>query len=286
MIKKNKRIPKCPNENCRKIMQEKTSKEIYACGFCNINSEKNPELFEEERFATEKLIEADLILVAPRHLFRMPYSLHEKTSLASIVIDKNKIQDFQITDAKPFKVYVKNFYPNSKPGEAKNLLLQALDWKEQQDKKEKIIERNKESSKSSAIYSDLKKDKSDFKKISIPNPSEDIFPPCIKILLKGIKQDGRKRALFVLLSFFTSLGMDYNEIEKKVNNWNEKNYQPLKKGYIISQLNWYKKAGSRMPPNCDNPIYKELNICWPDNLCKIIKNPVNYAVKKYFSFQK
>src|SRR3989338_7529848 len=37
MIKKNKRIPKCPNDNCRKIMKEKSSKEIYSCEFCNKN---------------------------------------------------------------------------------------------------------------------------------------------------------------------------------------------------------------------------------------------------------
>ena len=33
----------------------------------------------------------------------------------------------------------------------------------------------------------------DFKKITIPNPSEYIFPPQIKLLLEGVKQDGRKR---------------------------------------------------------------------------------------------
>ncbi len=136
MIKKNKKIPKCPNDNCRKEMISTFSKEIFFCDYCNISSDKNPEKFEKTREKTEVLIEADLILVAPRHLFRMPYSLHEKTALSSIVIDKNKIKDFQITDAKPFKIDIKEFYPNAKPEEARELLLQALDWKEQKQRQE------------------------------------------------------------------------------------------------------------------------------------------------------
>ena len=35
-------------------------------------------------------------------------------------------------------------------------------------------------------------------------------------------------------------------------------------------------------PNCDKTHYKDLNLCYPDELCRQIKNPVNYAVKKYF----
>jgi len=37
-----------------------------------------------------------------------------------------------------------------------------------------------------------------------------------------------------------------------------------------------------MPPNCDKNHYKDLNICQPDSLCRKIKNPLNYAVKKFF----
>ena len=64
----------------------------------------------------------------------MPYSLHEKTSLASVVLDKNELKNFEIKDAKPFKINIKNYYPIAKDEEAKNLLLQALEWKEQKDK--------------------------------------------------------------------------------------------------------------------------------------------------------
>ncbi|MFA5173706.1 MAG: hypothetical protein WC438_00830 [Candidatus Pacearchaeota archaeon] len=277
-IRENKRIPKCPNDSCRKDLIEKTKQQISYCEFCNINSNKNPELFAKTREKTEKLIEADLILVAPRHLFRMPYSLHEKTSLSSIVLDKDKILNFQITDAKPFKVKVKKYYPEAKENEAKELLLQALDWKEQRTQKE---EQTKQTIGKIDLPSKPNKNK-DFQKIQITNPSEDIFPPCIKIILKGIPQDGRKRALFLLLNFFKSLGMSDREIETKINDWNKKNAMPLKQGYINSQLFWYQKNQARLPPNCDKPNYKDLGFCKPDELCRQIKNPLNYAMKKYF----
>ena len=90
--------------------------------------------------------------------------------------------------------------------------------------------------------------------------------------------------LFILINFFKSLGVSEAELEKRINEWNEKNSQPLKKGYIQSQLTWYKKNGSRMPPNCDKPNYKDLAICKPDELCKPIKNPINYAVKNNISY--
>ena len=284
----NRRKPKCPE--CRKDLFENSKKEIYVCNFCNINSEKNPEFFEQkERFATEKLIDADLILVAPRHLFRMPYSLHEKTSLCSIVIDKKEIKNFDLKQARAFGIKIKNFYPDAKEEEAKELLLQSLDWREQKDKKEKMTKSSADrmdKSNSSDNLNIPNKKQGDFKKIQIQNPDENIFPPCIKLILKGMKQDGRKRALFVLINFFKSLGLEDREIEKRIDEWNSKNYNPIKKGYIQSQLVWFKRNQSMLPPNCDKPMYKDLNICNPDELCRQIKNPVNYAVKKYFRNRK
>ena len=271
----NKRIPKCPE--CRGELIEKSRKEIYFCEFCNFRSDKNPEMFAKTREKTEILIDADLVLVAPRHLFRMPYSLHEKTALASIVIDKDKIRDFQITDAKPFKFSVKDFYYNCETSEARELLLQALDWKEQQNRNKKVIEEKKGSafkSKSSV--------KKDYQKVIIEEPPEEIFPPQIRGLLKGVKQDGRKRALFILLSFFKCLGANDDWIERKIFEWNEKNYMPLKKGYIVSQISWYRKSQDRLPPNFSNSIYRELGVDAVDDLVKVTKNPVSYAVKKYF----
>ena len=284
MQEKIKRIPKCPD--CRKDMLEKSREDMYYCIFCAINSKKNPELFEKERIKSEEFTVADLILVSPRHLFRMPYSLHEKTSLSSIVIDKREIKTFQIKDARPFKTEIKIFYPEARDEEAKNLLLQALDWKEQKERESN--QNKKEYEKVSGIAESFKqpKEPKDYKSVVISNFTEDILPPCINILLKGIKNDGRKRALFILINFFKSLGLSEKELEKKLEDWNEKNYSPLKKGYIQSQLNWYRKNSVFMPPNCIKPNYKDLNVCKPDELCRYIKNPVNYSARKFFKSMK
>ncbi|MDD5193643.1 MAG: hypothetical protein PHF67_03585 [Candidatus Nanoarchaeia archaeon] len=283
MQEKTKRIPKCPD--CRKEMVEKSRKEMLYCVFCAINSFKNPELFQKERVKSEEFTVADLILVSPRHLFRMPYSLHEKTSLSSVVIDKIELKNFEIKDAKPFKINIKNYYPTAKEEEAKNLLLSALDWKEQKDKE--LNQNKKEYEKISGVSEQQKSfENKELKKIVIPNPTENIIPPCINLILKGIKDDGRKRALFILINFFKSLGVSEADLEKRIDEWNQRNYSPLKKGYIQSQLIWYRKNQVLMPPNCNKSHYKDLNVCKPDELCRLIKNPVNYAVKKYFKNMK
>ncbi len=230
--------------------------------------EKISDLMHKDRKSYVKDFESagqvmpDIILVSPRHLFRMPYSLHEKTSLSSIVIDKNKISEFQITDADPLKVQVKNFYQEAEENEARELLLQAIDWKARAQEKQKT--------------------QSGYKEVIIKDLTPNLFPPCISEILKGIKQDGRKRALFVLINFFKSLKLPDEEMGKKIEEWNSKNYKPLKQGYIASQLSWYKKQKTMLPPNCDKPHYKELAVCKPDNFCRFVKNPVNYAIKKSF----
>jgi len=100
--------------------------------------------------------------------------------------------------------------------------------------------------------------------------------------LKGLKQDGRKRALFILINFFKSLGVPEKEMEKRIYDWNESNAMPLKKGYVQSQLSWYRRNAVMMPQNCSNPIYKDLGICQGNEFCRTVKNPLNYAIKAYF----
>ena len=95
-------------------------------------------------FQAPKEVMPDLILVSPRHLFRMPYSLHEKTTLASIVIDKDELENFDMKDADPMKLSaekIKNFTPNSRENEASELLMQALDWDKENSPKEEIKKR-------------------------------------------------------------------------------------------------------------------------------------------------
>jgi hypothetical protein len=212
-----------------------------------------------------KEVMPDLVLVSPRHLFRMPYSLHEKTALASVVINKDKISEFQLKDADPFKAEIKNFLPDCKQGEATRLLMQALDWSKESTPKEE-------------------KKNIEYKPIQITDRSEKNYPPCIKKILLGIS-DGKKRALFALLNFFRSIGTEKQELEQILYSWNEKNNPKLQEGYIKSQISYAIKRKPILPPNCME-FYQGIGVCIPDELCKLIKNPVNYVVKKNFQYNK
>ncbi len=217
-------------------------------------------------YEAPKEVMPDLILVSPRHLFRMPYSLHEKTALASVVIDKNKISEFQLIDANPLKAEIKNFIPECKEGEATRLLMQALDW-------------NRENSSSEESKKNI-----EFKPIQITDKSEKNFPPCIKSILMGVK-DGKKRSLFALINFFRMIGTEKDELEKIIYLWNEKNEPKIQNGYIKAQISWSLRRKPVMPPNCSE-FYKGIAVCTPDVLCSKIKNPVNYVVKKNFQHNK
>jgi len=260
--------PSC-NGNMNRILEI----ELYHCESCNINTnklEKSASIYGGEKrdvrekfkeHVTTKSIEdsVDIVLVSPRHLFRAPYSLHEKTALASIVISKEKIKDFKPSDADPLKIKdVKSFMPNSREWEAKELLAQALD----------LGEKNKPETKK------YKGTELNLKGLTF---TEEMYPPIIKKILLGIKDDGRKRALSLMLSFFTSLEFPQDFIEEKIVGWNKKNYLPLKEGYVKSQITWHIK-NKRLPPNYDKPIYKEFGINSPPE--PGIKNPINYTIKK------
>ena len=109
----------------------------------------------------------------------------------------------------------------------------------------------------------------------------DYWAPCIKKGLQGMG-DGKKRFLFILINYLRSLGWDINSIEKIVKEWNKKNKEPLNEGYVMSQLNWHKSQKEiKMPPNCSNKAYySDIGIECPDSLCNVVKNPVNYSVRR------
>ena len=212
-----------------------------------------------------KQVMPDIVLVSPRHLIRMPYSLHEKTSLASVVIHKEKIADFSPQDANPLKVKPLNFLPEAEKNEARELLIQALDWYKEKAEKRLTGE---------------KKEKKDYDEIVLKDIREEMFPPCVKKILEGMK-DGRKRALFILINFFRLLNLEQKEIEKRIDAWNKKNPKPLPQNYVSSQLSWHFRQKRVLPPNCDKDYYNAISVCQPDEFCSMIKNPVNYTIKKY-----
>ncbi len=265
-IKTSTMFPEYPRIIIQYIM-EKTKAQLIE----RISDLERPNKYVKD-FQAPKEVMPDLVLVSPRHLFRMPYSLHEKTALSSVVLDSDKISEFQPKDADPMKIKIKNFMPDSEEGEASELLMQALDWAKQNE-----IESGEDKEKIKGKYAD-------FKPIKLDNLSEENFPPCVQNILKGLV-DGKKRALFILINLFRSIGMDKEELEKKIEEWNKKNNPPLKQGYITSQLSWSYAKKPIMPTNCKE-FYKGIGVCQPDNFCKMIKNPVNYVVRKNYQQNK
>ncbi len=218
-------------------------------------------------FEAPKEVMPDLILVSSRHLFRMPYSLHEKTSLSSVVLSFDELKDFQPKNADPLKIKIKNFVPESKKGEASELLREALDWYKDKNPEKKLSKQD---------FSESEK----FSPLQIKDISEEKFPPSIKEILKGLK-DGKKRALFILLNFFRSIGMEKNEVEKKISEWNEKNNPPLNEVYIKTQIIWSYRNKIAPPPNYDKDYYRGIGIIPTEEEMKY-KNPLNYVAKKHY----
>jgi DNA primase large subunit len=120
-----------------------------------------------------------------------------------------------------------------------------------------------------------------FAEVDYSRVREEHYPPTIQKILKGMG-DGRKRALFILLSFFKSLRMSDEQIQSKIDEWNKKNSEPLNPSYIRGQLGWYSKSKEiKLPPNFDKPYYKEIGIAPAEEELKA-KNPLSYAVRKSF----
>lgn len=278
-----KRKLKCIEPSCPGEYEVKEEAELFRCKKCNYSS------FDKTAFSTGNIIthtsdarqsfsqdfkeeisgaalgSLDLVLVAPRHLFRMPYSLHEKTALASMVIKKSELEKFTPKDATPLNVKIKDFYPKPLKDEARNLLSVAIKWKKSREQAEE-----KEISKK---YESIKFEDTDFSGLG-----EADFPPAIKKLLKGLK-DGRKRGLFILLTFLRCIGYSPDKINQLCRDWNKKNDQPLKEGYLRSQIDWHIKQKRKiLPPNYSNQsFYKDLQLF--DSPPKE-KNPLSEMIKK------
>jgi len=219
----------------------------------------------------DKFLEIDTVLISSRHLYRMPYSLHEKSGLASLPIDPDKVMEFEKPMAIPEKILTPMFpfLDRNVSGEsARQLLVQALDFEVNIEGEHDVKEGGKE-----------------FEEITFESPiKEELFPPCIKKILVGL-EDGKKRAVFILINFLGKIGWSKKEIEEFVIRWNkEKNPEPLREVYIKGQLNHF-QPGNKLPPNCNNDAYyKGLGMCLPDGLCKKIRNPVNYTIVKWKSW--
>ena len=245
-----------------KYIMEMTKKELIE----KITQLTKPNKYVKDFQASGEVM-PDLILVSPRHLFRMPYSLHEKTTLASVVLRPSELPGFQPKDADPLKAEIKNFVPDVEEGEAAELLREALDWHKAQNPEE-----------TSAGNQQGKPDR-EFKPIVLKEISEKNFPPSIQKIFLGIKGDGRKRALFVILNFLRAVGMERKDVEEMIAKWNAKNGIPLKEGYIKAQLISSYRGKSIPPPNFDKDHYRALSIVPTEEELRY-KNPISYMIRK------
>ena len=212
-----------------------------------------------------KIISMDIF--SSRHLFRLPYSLHETTMLVSLPIKAENLDRFERQMASPEKANVEEkFLIPKAENDAELLIVEALDWAAKY--KEEI--------------------KGELPRLRQPKQIKFIpevyFPPCIRRMLEGMA-DGKKRGLFVLINFLRNMGWDSEKIEQRITEWNGKNMPSLTANYVRSQLRWHFRQGDRnlAPPNCENEnFYKSMGL---HDLCRDlhaqgIKNPVSYPIRR------
>jgi len=216
-----------------------------------------------------RVVELDSMIVASRHLFRLPFSLHEKSLLVSLPIPVSRLDKIEKKDADPKRVKRIHKFLTYRPEltEAQTLVVEALDWGE----KHKVPERK-------TVYKGRRR--------IIKEISKKHFPGCILKTLKGLP-DGRKRSLFVLINFLQNMGWSWEKTRVAVEKWNDKNPSSLPRRYVQAQLRWHQRQKQNLlPPNCDNPnFYQSIGTCLPDKFCQTagkitIKNPVNYPFRK------
>jgi hypothetical protein len=248
---------------------------------------KDPDA-EHLELNVESFLEIDTILISPRHLYRMPYSFNEKSGLVSVPIDPYNIKAFTKEMAKAENVQVSQFRfldrTQTIPNEANKLSVQALDYISKGDIEKRINEETQQSYK--RVQHEVQQYEEQVEKIP-----EELFPPCIHLMKKGM-DDGKKRGLFALVNFLTSVGWNYEDIEQWLQDWNKNNEErgeALRETIVKGQVRYHKLQKKKiLPPNCDNPNYylsignSNRIVCQPDNFCKKIKNPVQYAKKKMY----
>lgn len=230
------------------------------------SGKKFDDLVKDGKFNPFEVLSVDTLLISSRHMYRMPYCFNEKSGLISVPIDPEKVMEFDKEIALPKNVVINEFKfldrSNAFENEAKKLFVEAFDSKIDED-----------------IGLEVKEPKG-YEEIKSALPME-YFPPCIKLILNGLK-DGRKRAVFVLINFLSSVGWDHDKIENLLKEWNKKNDEALREVYYLGQLRYRKQQKKAvLPPNCSNKAYyKDFQVCKPDGLCSKIKNPVNYALRR------
>ena len=248
------------------MLANKIMEKENIAGICQKTGLKRNDLIKDGIFDPFAIVEIDTILISNRHLFRAPYSLHEKTGLVSLPIDKDKILTFDKREADPKTAKIgKEFLELIHSNDGNNLIIQAFDWWGKKHAKQ-----------GPDLVHGIKRDFT----LSTDSVPEEYFPQCMQKILVGNMADGKKRALFILINFLKHMNWNDQAIEPILKDWNLKNKNPLPHTYILAQLAWNKKQKeSILPPNCDKSYYKDLRVSCTENICQRFKNPVNCALR-------
>ncbi len=274
-------------ESCGEI-QVKENEEPTTCENCGklmrlIGVERGCKGCGSEEFVKRvnvaALIEVDTVLISSRHLYRAPYSLHEKSGLVSIPVRLHEILDFDKQRALLDNVAASSqVFPDRTmvtPGEGTGLFARAFDFYRAQqrmnEKREEPAQREKE-----------------FEKFQNAAP-ESFFPLCITQMLGGMK-DGKKRAMFVLINFLASVGWNADAIEKRLGEWNQKNAEagePLRETVLRGRLRYHRQQKRIvLPPNCDNAAYyASMGVKCSGEICAKCTNPVQYVRRMVWKAQ-
>lgn len=195
-------------------------------------------------------VHIDSVLISSRHMIRAPYSLHEKSGLASVFINPKEVLNFDKLWANPHKVIPIDPWKGYKTSSVDALLAEV----------------------------DLTEDVADYRPFTGAQSSEVIgeedFPTSIKEILSTRRNDGRKRCEFILRSFLLKTNWPIEQALSRVLEWNRTmNDPPIDEGYIRAQFKWNQKR-RLMPPNYTSDFYSGLGITAEG------KNPVAEAFKK------
>jgi hypothetical protein len=229
-------------------------------------------LFKHGMLDLFQIIEVDTLLISPRHLYRMVYSVNEKSGLISLPINPEKVLHFEkdIADISKKAASKFTFLDRTTPGDAAQLVFAAREANTQLFAHKDIQDQI-----------DARKPR---KNIELAEKIEELyFPDSIKKMLAGNFSDGKKRMMFVLQHFLSSVGWTYDEIADRLKIWNATHTEPLRETVFKGQLNYLQqqlKEGKKMlPPNFESVQYYADLIGMSDDYKKA-KNPVSIAKRR------
>lgn len=213
----------------------------------SVTHQKSSDGLELVEFDAFHLVGIDTILINSRHLYRQVYSVNEKSGLISIPINPLKVLFFDKNLARIENNIVSRFKflerENVQSDEATRLLTDSYDYvsKKKRDDETTQFLADQEKKESVAKYAEI-----------VEKIPEEFFPPQIKKLLEPM-QDGKKRAMFILISFLKSCGYNQNEIEVRLTEWNNSHREPLRDTFFKTQIKQASASVEKiLPPNYKN----------------------------------